>query len=370
MPTINDPYAAPAARQPRLKILTGGKPIASALSWEITNNNYYQADTFTARFSLSGDPAFPPAWWSNQKQILLDMQASLDDGATWKSFIVGMVDHIECHSDAGIIEVDGRDMAGLFIDAKTNEAFVNKTSSQVVQALAARHPGMTADVTPTTTLVGRYYGADHERLTFNTFTRTTTEWNLMCSLAQHEGFDIFVTGNTVHFHPSTPPNSTPWELVWSGGGWTGAAPWMSGVSLSTERSMTMAKDVVVVVRSWSSKQGRGFTKYSPAGTALSRLQSDKVQEFAYIMPNLSEAQAQTAANHLREQITQHERLVTIEAAADLTVGPRIMLKLTGTGTSWDQAYYVDYVRRSLSFEGGFQMTIHAKNHSPQTQVVQ
>lgn len=365
---INNPYAGPGVRQPRMRILNAGKPIASALSFEVTNNNYYQADTFSAQFALNGDPNFSPAWWGQQQQILLDIQASLDNGSTWKSLILGQADHQDVHFDAGILVVDGRDLTARFIDQKTSRAYLNQTSSQLVQQLAQKHK-MTADVTPTTTLVGRFYGDDHEKLSLNQFSRTTTEWNLMCSLAQHEGFDIWVTGTTVHFHPSTPINSDPWELVWEPPGWQGNVPWMNGVSLSAERAMTMAKDVVVVVRSWNSRQARGFTKYSPSNADLSSLDDNAVQSFVFIHPNLTEAGAQDMANKLREQITRNERLVTIEAAADLTVGARNMLKLTGTGTSWDQAYYVDYVRRNMSFEGGFSMTIHAKNHSPQTQVL-
>ena len=73
---INDPYAPGSARQPRLRILCNGQPVGGPLEFEVTNNNYYQADTFTARFSLNADPNFGVAWWglASTQQILLDMQ--------------------------------------------------------------------------------------------------------------------------------------------------------------------------------------------------------------------------------------------------------------------------------------------------------
>jgi len=366
---INDPHAPPGARKPRMKILCNGQPVGGALTFEVTNNSFYQADTFSATFSINADPNFGPQWWGSQKPpLLLDTQASLDGGKTWKSLLVGQVDHMALHMDAGMISVDGRDLTSYFIDTKTQETYANKTSSQIVEILAEKH-GLTADVTPTTTLAGRYYGDDHERMTLNEFSRTTTEWNLMCSLAQHEQFDIWVEGTTVHFHPTTPPDSNPWELVWMPDGWVGNQPWMNGVKLTMERSMVMAKDVVVVVRSWNSLQEQGFTKWSPSSARINSVASGKDQQFSFVIPNLTAAAAQETANKLREQITQQERLVTIEAPADLIVGARNMLQITGTGSSWDQTYYVDWVRRSMSFEGGFPMTIHAKNHSPQTSVV-
>ena len=362
---INDPQALGTVRQPRLRILCNGQPVGGALEFEVTSNNYYQADTFTAKFSLNDNPNFGLSWWGTTptQQILLDMQASLDNGSSWTSLLIGQVDHMHAEVHNGLINVDGRDLTAYFIDAKTQETFINQTSSQVVQTLAARH-GLTADVTPTTTLVGRYYGDDHERISLNEFTHTTTEWNLLCSLAQHEQFDVYVTGTTIHFHPSTKQDSNPWVVQWDA-----SLPSMNGVSLDLERSMSMAKDVVVVVRSWNGRQGKGFTKFSPSGARINSITSGKTQQFAYVIPDLTEVAAQDVANKLREDITKHERLVTVSAPADLIVGPRNMLQVIGTGSSWDQTYYIDWVRRTISFEGGFPMTIHAKNQSAQTQVV-
>jgi hypothetical protein len=229
--------------------------------------------------------------------------------------------------------------------------------------LAESH-GMKADVMETDTPAGRYYSDDHDRITAGQFQRSTTEWNLLCGLAQHEQFDIWVTDTTVHFHPSVDPsNADPFVVRWDPDG-----PWSNAATLDLDRSMFMAKDVVVQVRSWNSRQGRGFTKFAPSGSRIAAVQSGKQQLFTYVVPNMNEAQAQDFANKMREQITQHERLFEFSMPADLTLDARSMVQFSGTGTSFDDKYYVASVSRSMGFDSGFAMTVKCKNINPQSTV--
>jgi hypothetical protein len=362
----NDPYNVDPIRAPRLRILCDGKEIAGAISASISNNSYYQADTFRAQFSLNADPDFGIAFWgdANRKQFLLDIQFSIDAGQTWKSFITGQVDHLSIKLEHGVCDVDGRDLTAYFIDTKTQTTYMNKTSSQIVEMLAESH-GMKADTTETGTPVGRFYSDDRDRITAGQFQRSTTEWNLLCGLAQHEQFDVWVTGTTVHFHPSVDPsNADPFVVRWEPDG-----PWSNAVTLDLDRSMFMAKDVVVQVRSWNSRQGRGFTKFAPSGSRIAAVQSGKQQLFSFVVPNLTEAEAQSYSEKLRAEITQHERLFEFSAPADLTLDARSMVQFSGTGTSFDDKYFVTAVTRSIGFDSGFTMNVKCKNHSPVSTVL-
>jgi hypothetical protein len=290
---LNDPYAAGVVRQPRMQILANKQPISSACSFETHQNGYYYKDMFNASFLLDLDPAFGLSWWDQENPLLLDIQASLDGGETFISQILGQVDHQTVHLEQGLIHVDGRDMTAVLIDAKVQKTYQNRTSSQVVEELAASH-GMTADVTPTTTLVGRFYELDHERIGANSYTRTTTEWNLLCSLAQHEQFDIYVKGNTLYFHPPTPPDADPFVVVWDG-----STPYSNATEISLDRSMTFAKDILVECRSWNSQQARGFTAQAGSTNApISR-------QFRYVFPNLSQAECQAKAQTILADLSVH-----------------------------------------------------------------
>lgn len=361
---MNNPVDAPLVRAPRLRILNQGQVIGGALSFSVTTNNYYQADTFSARFSLNSDPAFGINWWgAQQNQILLDIQASVDAGNSWTSLITGQVDDMALHIDHGLCEVEGRDLTAYFIDAKTHETFLNQTASQMAQTLAARH-GMQADVTATSTLLGRYYDIDHDRVSAGDFVRTTTEWNLLCNAAQFEDFDVWVTGTTLHFHPRSSLNTDPYVVVWDQSNITS-----NTIALTVRRSMNFAKDIVVVVRSWNSAQSKSISAYAPSSARNASIESGKAQEYSFVRPNLSLAEAQRLANKIRGDLTAHERLIEFERPADLTLGPRNMLQLQGTGSSWDTTYWADSVVREMSFDKGFVMRVRGKNHDPQSTVL-
>ena len=310
--SINNPQASAAVNVPRLQILNNGSPIPGALEFTVNNNNYYQADTFSAQFALRADPAYNASWWGLQQTLLLDLQGSIDDGNSWTSLILGQTDRIVLDPVAGVVKVTGRDLTSQFIDTKTRNTYQNQTSSQVVQALVAQLPSqgltpMTADVTPTTTLIGRYYAADHVRVTNNQFGYAVSEWDLMCGLAEKEGFDIWVTGTTLHFHPSVDPSGAdPYSIVWSEN-----PRWSNVETLSMERSLVLATDVVVAVQSWSSENAKGFTVYDPNFLASGRVAQGKAQLFTIVRPNLTQQQALALAQQARLDISRHERLLTL-----------------------------------------------------------
>jgi phage protein D len=351
--SINDPTATTLTRQPLCRVLTGGTEIPGVMSFSVQNNSYHQADSFSATFALSaGGTTYSADFWSSQStDILLDISASLDNGTSWRSLILGAVDKITFNPIHRTVTVSGRDLSSRFIDAKTRQTFQNQTSSQVVQQLAGKR-GMTADVTSTGTPVGRYYDADHTRMTLNSMTETTTEWDLLTFLAEQEGYDVWVSGTTIHFHPTTPPNADPYDVIISDDGQCNA------VSITLERSQALAKDIVVAVRSWNSKQRKGFTVYNPGPPSA----NSTAQEFSIVRPNLTGDQAQDLANRIRTDLSQQERLGTFELIPDLTLDPRGLLRLRGTNSSWDQTYFIDSVTRSMSFNS-FAMQVHVKNHS-------
>jgi phage protein D len=365
---INDPTGPQTAVDaPRLRVLSNGVALPGAISASCVNNNYYHSDTFTVEFALPAAGA--PAWWDVDPPLIVDIQLSVDCGASWNSLLIGEADHVSVHPVTGLLQAEGRDLSARLIEAKTQEPFINQTASQVAASLAARH-GLRANVAATTTLVGRYYEADHTRVTLGQFGRTTTEWDLLVYLAQREQFDVYMTGLTLNFQPIAPPTTEPYALVY-----VPPAPGQrfNAITFDLQRSLTIAKDVQVVVQSWSTKQGRGFSKTAtaiggkPAG-AGGRIAkgASTTQKYVFVRPNLTEDQAQKAANQLAIDITKHERVVAVEMPGELVLTPRNLIKLSGTNTSFDQAYFIDHIDRSISFGEGFRQSLRLKNSSPRS----
>ncbi len=345
------------SRQPQFKVAVGTNDLAGLVSCEVDQNSHYQADTFHATIALNAPGGFTSDQWGGDELTgkVFAVSARLNPTDAWVQLITGEADKVSVDVINGTVTVEGRDLTSRFIEAKTQETFLNKTASEVAAELASRH-GMTAAGPATTTLVSRYYQQDHDKVTHEQFSKTSTEWDLLSFLAQQEGYDLFVVGTVLHFQPPE-TNAQTYTVTWNQQNRTADV-----ISLSLDRSLTLAKDVAVVVRSWNSRQGRGFTKTSGKGSGMS-VQSGKVQRYVYTRPNLTEDQAQKLADSLREQITRHERNIALELPVELSATPRDMIALSGCGGTWDMAYYIASIHRSFN-EDGTSEHVAAKNHSP------
>ena len=364
---LNDPTGPQSAvRAPRLRVVSDNKPLPGVIKASWTDNNYYQTSHFNLSFAASAGPL---GWWDVEPPLMIEIDVSLDDGNSWTPMLTGEVDHIQFHIETGLIEMEGRDLSARLVEAKTQESFVNKTSSEVAAILAERHH-MQTNITKTTTLVGRYYEADHTDMSLGQFSRTTTEWDLLIYLARYEGFDCFMTGNTLNFIPTPLPSANPYVIQWTP---PNSVPRANAITISMERSLTLAKDVQVKVMSWNGRQGRGFTKTARAiggkaaiATASSGGKPTTTQQYVFVIANLDEATAQKKANEFAHEISLHERVVNVSMPGDVTLTPRNMFKLQGTQTSFDQVYFCASIDRSISFEEGYRQSIRLKNASPRT----
>lgn len=369
---LNDPYGSQSAyRAPLLKVFSGNAELVGAVSASVTSNNYYACDHFRLEFAMN---AGAPRWWDVNPPLIVDVRVSIDGGGSWVSLIVGEVDDIDVCWQTGTVEMEGRDLSARFIESKTQQAFPNNTSSEIVKILAARHPEITStNITPTKPLVGRFYQQDHTNINLDEFCRTSTEWDLITYLARQEGFDAYMTGTTFNFVPSQPENANPFVINWTP---PGPIPRLNATDIRAKRSLTIAKDIEVQVRSWNSRQERAFTKTARAiggkaanatGQSHSGKTQNNTQRYVRVVPNLTEDQAQQLATKIAREATQHERVVNIAMPGELMLTPRNMVKVQGTSTSFDQTYYIASIDRSISHDEGFRQSLRLKNSSPRTE---
>ncbi len=330
-------------RTPTLTVLADGTPLPNLMDADILANAHFAAARF--RLRLATDPATAAALL--QPGTILDVQFSLGGAPT--SLIQGEADTIRSDVLNRTVEIDGRDLTARLLDSRTQETFSNQTASEIAKALAARH-GLTAQVTATTTLAGRYYAAEHDRLTLGQFSRTTTEWDLLTFLAAREGFEAYVSGQTLTFAPL---GSAATTLTLD--------PSLC-LSLSLEHTLTLARDIEVTVKSWNTRQQAAVTQ-----TAKSSGQSRRggpPQRIVVIRPNLSPDDALQLATRILADLSAHERLVHAELPGELALTPRTRVQLTGTGTDFDQLYYVAELDRHFSVDHGFTERLRLKNTPP------
>ena len=199
---LNDPSAPSTQRQPRPQLLIAGKLVPGLVEASVTQVSHHQADRWSAEVAwyardADGKPAdvswmdWQPA--TNGQELAAEIRVDPGDGTGIVSLLIGRVDHIEADPITGTIHLEGRDRTADLIETKTFTTYKNQTASEIATTIATEH-GLTPVVTATKTPAGRYYQADHDKVTLGQFSRATTEWDLLCELAEFEGFDVFVQG--------------------------------------------------------------------------------------------------------------------------------------------------------------------------------
>ena len=338
-----------SVRYPRAVLLANGSPVAGVIEVEVYANNHRGADRFVATVALSPDrTAF--AIWAAASDIAIDVQMSLN-GAAFVSIFQGTVDLVEIDPIQGLLRAEGRDLTATLIETRTQETFANRTSSEIASLFATEH-SMNSAIAQTTTPVGRYYQSEHDRITLDQFSRATTEWDLLVFLAQQEGFDVFVNSNTLHFQPPSGPDGA-FTLTPS-----------DATDLRLERALTLARDIEVVVKSWNSRQQSAFTQTARShgrGIQTFGASSGAPQRYIYVRPNLTSDQALKLAQQKLAELTRHQRVFSASMPGELSLTPRSVVTLAGTGSDFDQAYFVDSIERRLHVDSGFTQRIRCNN---------
>jgi len=343
------------SRSPRLRIFANGQVLTGAIQADVLSNNYYAADRFSVTAALGADPWANVAFWASATNIPVDVQFSLDGGASFTSLVQGTVDNISIDPALGLVFFDGRDLAATLIEARTEETFAMRAASEIASLLAQRH-NLAARVSPTTTPVGRYYRAEHDRTTLNQFCRATTEWDLLAFLAQQEGFDLFVQGQALCFQPATQTSDLTLTLSAQ-----------DLLELKLARSLTLARDIEVVVKSWNSRQNSAYSQQVGANQSDGVEQSSRSpQRYVFIRPNLTPGDALKFAKNKVAELTRHERTVRITMPGELVLTPRSVVAIRDTGTDFDQSYLIDVIERRFRQDGGLVQDILAHNSSPRS----
>lgn len=341
------PLNSSLVRTPSLLIIAAGIPIPGVMDLDVHANSHLAADRFRIRAAMTAAAAASLL----QPDTILDLRIGLDGPPV--SILVGEADSIVIDPLRNTIELEGRDLTRRLLDARTQETFANQTSSEIAATLATRH-GLTPSVTATTTLAGRYYDTEHDCFTLAQFARATTEWDLLSFLAAREGFEVFVTAQTLHFHPrsDTVPSVTitPADCI----------------SLSLERALTLARDIEVTVKSWSTRQQAAVVQTARRARNGKHGSGGPPQQIVVVRPNLSSSDALALAQRILADLSGHERLVHAELPGDLILTPRSRVVLTGTDTDFDQVYYIAELDRSYSAAHGFTQRLRLKNADPRS----
>ena len=315
------------ARAPRVQVLLDGTALTGVISADVHSNNHLAADRFLVRLAASAAPMDA----LHAPGVRLDVQIGLDGG--WTSLLVGAADSVTLDAVQGVVDIEGRDLSAILIEARVDETFANRTASEIAESFAGRH-GLQADVDRTSTPVGRYYQAEHDRLTLGQSARTTTEWDLLAFLAGQEGFDLFMDGETLRFGKALGDSAVELRRE-------------DCLSMQLEHSLGLAREIEVTVRSWGTKAGSSVVQTARGGTG------GKVWKHGLVRPNLAPDEAQRMADRVLADLRRHEWTATVLMPGDLDLTARSRVEIAGTGTVWDRAFAVTELSRHLDVRRGY-----------------
>jgi phage protein D len=380
-PYLNTVPALSAGRQPCGIVKVNGQALPGWVEWQFDNNTNYQADTFRVTFAgraLLQDRNV--AWLTDQGDITVEIlagfpqnpNAPIDSELT--SFIIGRCDDMLYDPIQNTIELAGRDFTSQFIDAKTTETFINQSVQSIVKTLASRHQ-MRASVSDNIVPPATFSGNAFEAATTGRLTNQQSEWDLLTHLAQETQCSVYVTGQTLNFQPAADPtNSSTYVIDWKQPTNTNGSPQANVIDLRCSRNLTLTKDIIVELASWDRANSNSFlvtakaTQNKNRVTRNTTLPYGQPQIYSYQIPELTTQQALVKAKAYLAQITSHEKHLEAHLPGDNILTAQTLVTVRGTGTSFDQVYFVESVIRSMSMDEGYRMKLAAKNHSPQQQV--
>lgn len=359
-------------RNPRWAVLIGGT-VVPAESAKVRTNTLYAADEFEIVLAANKKP-LGLTWgeWASLNSIQAEIRVGFPaNPSNWNlseltPLIFGDVDQVTVDPVKGLISLSGRDLSRRFIDTKSPKKYPNLTPSQIAEQLA-KEQGLKVKVTPTpgNAHAGRFYSIDKVQLSLN-----ESQWDLLTYLAQQLGWLCYVQVDTLVFGPPVDPGENEFVIT---------APKHDSDVMTMElaHNLTVARGIIVKVHSWNSKQAKGFTqtaKASPNVTTnlsgrrpgLSQAAGGDAQVYNFTIPNLTAADAQDRANALRDQITKHELRVQVEMPGELNPTKGQIVRIRGSESVFDQAFYPFEVVRDMNLHDGFRMSMILKNHAPLT----
>lgn len=342
------------------------------VSFSVESNAFRGAATFDLTLAISALPAEMQmlSWWGRQRTVVVELFASVitQAGTEEKKLITGNIDTWHYNPARFEVTAEGRDFTARLIDARSaGESFKNYTSSQIATMLAQRH-GLTPVVTATTKRFGEFYQIDTAHLTGE-----QTDWDLISALAGTENFTVYIDNDRLHFEPVTEPGKAGTYVIrWQPPGQLAYPRCNTADDLSFSRALTISKGVTVEVLSWNAKnKNKQFVasypqapKNTPPGSAMA-----KTQVYRVIRNGLTPESASALAQTIYRNIVQHEMMFSCSMAGDNLLTPRMLVRIEGTQSPFDQIYWCDSVRRTLSQADGYTMHISGKNHSPALEVL-
>lgn len=336
-------------RKPRAWLIGDGIPKMPCLNVSVSKTVTRSSDNFHVKLALSDTEqrGMDAAAWASMGKVQCSIIAAVDDMDAGQTLLTGEADKIEIDWLERVVTLSGRDKSAKLGDKRRSEKFNNQSLSDIVGRIAA-DAGLNAVVSDGDAITGKSYDQDEAALILG-----ATDFETLSTLADRHGYVWYVDGDDLHFEPREVGSDV--YLVRYRPPSLGQYAAANVVHLLTSRNLRAAKSVRVKVKSWHSRDNKCYV-----GEASSNGDGDGEVVYEHITPLLSQSQADAMASAKLRSITRHEMEVTVTAPGDLSIMAKKRLRLSGTGTIFDQDYDIDHIECSFEDHGGFTMRVKTR----------
>jgi hypothetical protein len=330
-------------------ISINGLRVEGLLHATIVASNTFSSDTYALTFAMGPSPLGDITFWSSLSTGYVEIEVASNFGLNSQILVTGMIDTALIDPILGTVAIEGRDLTSSLIDSYRQESFVNQTASEVVSTVARNH-GLSAIVTYTSENVGRYYGDGYTRLSLGDFSRLRSDWDLLVELARENNFDVFVQGSTLLFQPSSALAGIPVRV----------SP-LDVQGMRIERNLALLSDTSARVQSWDSQNMATYVSNNSADgfQSVGQKGSSTSKPYLFSASNLTSQQTSISAERYAAELGRLSTVLYLEMPWDLTISPRTIILLDGTGASLDGTYRIESIERHYSSLSGSAQSIRA-----------
>ncbi len=141
-----------------------------------------------------------------------------------------------------------------------------------------------------------------------------------------------------------------------------------------QRNLTVASDIIVTVISHNSWTGKNYRSEARLIHSAPKIKHSKVktfpQKYQFDIPGLTQAQTTARASQLLKELSKNEVPFSFDMIGDVELHKSNVVKCVDTQTAFDQVYYINAIRRTLSAAPpSYFMSVDVKNVNTRSQLV-
>lgn len=314
-------------------------------AWPIEHGQVSQsAKRRTSSFSCTIPLSYPGAYAALAELGDNDATINVMSVAGEGTLFTGEVDEVECDYIRREIHVSGRDKSKKLHENQSNDKWVNKQTTDIVQDLIGR-VGLSGNVTASGTMAGKKLEQDYVKLTSNlTFSQVISK------LAQIDGARWWVDNNGIfQYVPYGSPNGSYSIMIDQE-----SDPISSDtIEFKVRRNVNAGKSIQTTVKSWHPKKKQIFQYQSNVPGNGGPLIYD------YHLPTLQQQDVTKRAKSRAMSKAIHELTVIATVVGDPSIHAGMGLSVNGT-EFFDQTYDMTHVNHNFGM-GGYLTHITAQS---------